>query len=91
MIGHPTKRDNAPATAINLVNQPIGKSFVVSFILEQSTPSVAAGDDMVDCIFVLQAWQSWQSWHFHSNFPRSSSSKAFWSDDAVLVNPESRV
>jgi len=74
MIGHPTKRNDAPATPINLVNQPIGKSFVVSFILEQPTPSVTTSDDMVDCIFVLQAGQSW---HFHSNFSRSSLSQVF--------------
>ena len=55
VIGHPTKRDNAPTTPINLVHQPIGKSSVVSFILEQPTPSVAMGDDMVGRIFVLQA------------------------------------
>jgi len=71
-----------------LVNQPIGKSFVVSFILEQPTPSVATGDDMVDCIFVLQAWQLW---HFRFNFSRSSLSQELWSDDAALANPESRV
>jgi hypothetical protein len=88
VIGHPTKRDNAPATAINLVNQPIGKSFVVSFILEQPTPSVATSNEMVDCIFVLQAGQSW---HFPSNFSRLSLSQEFWSDDAVLINPETRV
>jgi len=88
VIGHPTKRDNAPTTAINLVNQPIGKSSVVSFILEQPSPSVIMGDDMVNCIFVLQAGQSW---YFRSSFLRSSLSQAFWSEDAVLVNPESRV
>jgi len=88
VIGHPTKRDNAPTTAINLVNQPISKSFVVSFILEQTTPSVTASDDMVDCMFVLQTGQSW---HFHSNFSRSTLSQAFWSDDEILLNPESRV
>jgi len=65
MIGHPTKRDDGPATAINLFNQPIGKSFLVPFILEQPTPSVTTSDDMVDCIFV---WQAGQSWHFRSNF-----------------------
>jgi len=91
VIGHPTKRDNAPATPIDLVNQPIGKSSVVSFILEQPTPSVATSDDMVNRMSVLQAGQSWQSWHFRSNFSRSSLSQEFWSDDAVLVNPESRV
>jgi len=85
VIGHSTKRDNAPATPINLVNQPIGKSSVVSFILEQPTPSVTTSDDMVDSIFVLQAG------HFCSNFSRSSPSKALWSNDAVLANPESRV
>jgi len=86
VIGHPTKRDNALATAINMVNQPISKSSLVSFILEQPSPSVTTtSDDMVDCIFVLQ------SWHFHSNFSRSTLSQAFWSDDAVLINPESRV
>jgi len=58
VIGHPTKRDNAPGKAINLVNQPIGKSFVVSFILEQPTPSVTTSDDMVNCMFVLQAGQA---------------------------------
>jgi len=64
--------------------QAIGKTSVVSFILEQSTPSVATGDDMVDYIFVLQAGQSW---HFRPNFSRSSLSQALWSDDAVFSIP----